>query len=104
MLVVGFSAGVEVSGVVGHIPSVSAVIVGVAGVVAADAPKLAGSGRSAKHPERLVGVVLALVDVNEQLRLGLFQWRQGKQGRGDYKGAKSQTFTVCGGGGGGGGG
>ena len=56
-------------------------------------------GGSAEDVESAVGGFLAGIDVDVKLRLGLFQRRQGKQGCGDYKDAKGQTFTVCGGGG-----
>ena len=75
------------------------VVVGVAGVVVADAPKLSGGARAGEDPESLVSVISALVDVDEKLRLGLFQRGQSQQGRGDYEGAECQTFTACGGGG-----
>ena len=83
VLIVGFGAGIQISVVVHDFPSVAHVKVGVAAGEAADAVKLAGGGRAAKHPESLIsGVVLALVNINEQLRLRLFQRRQSKQSRG----------------------
>ena len=82
VLVAGFGAGIHVSVVVHDFPSVAHVKVGVAAGGAADAVKLAGGGRAAKHPESLVGVVLALVDIDVKLRLALFQRNKGKQGRG----------------------
>ena len=43
----------------------------------------AGSGGAGENPKSLVGFVLAGIDIDDQLRLGLFQQRQNKQGCGD---------------------
>ncbi len=102
--IAGFGAGVEVAVVFHNSPSIAAAVVGVAGGGVADAPKLRGGSCSGEDPKSLVvGVVLALVDVDVQLRLALFQRNQSKQGRG-YEDAECQMFKTAGGGGGGGGG
>ncbi len=100
VLVVGFGAGIEVSAIVIHFPSVAAMPIGVAARRVADGVKCSGGACAGENPESLVGVVTALVNVDVQLRLALLQRRQGKQNR-CYEGAKSQRLTACGGGGGG---
>ena len=62
-------------------------------------PTLSRVSRSGEAPEGLVGVILILVDIDEELGLGLFQRNKTKQGSDYYEGAKSQRLTVCGGGG-----
>ena len=55
-------------------------------------------GVSAEDEDGVVGVAGAGADGQYQLRLALFEGRQGKQCCGGYEGAECQTFTVCGGG------
>lgn len=84
MLIAGFSAGVEVAVVFLHIPSIAAAEVGVACRGVADAPKLRGGRGSAKNPEGLIGFILALVNIDVQLRLALFYRNERKQSGGDF--------------------
>ena len=91
--------GVEEVSVIGRseFPSVSIVANGGA---YSDVTGVVCGRRAGENPEGLVGgVVLAGIDVDEKLGLGLFQRNQSKQSCGDYKGAECQTFTACGGGG-----
>ena len=58
----------------------------------------AGSGGAGEYPKSLVGFVLAGIDIDDQLRLALFDGNKGKQSRG-YESAKSQRLRLAGGGG-----
>ena len=75
LAVVGRVGVVNVAVIVGRFPSVSR------GVVSrgSDVPVVVRGGGAAKNPNGLVGVVLAGIDVNHQLRLALLQRNERKR-------------------------
>ena len=83
--IAGLVGIVNVAVVAVNLPSVLVVVVG-GGAVSDLGAGAAGSGGAAKNPEGLVGVILAGIGVDDQLRLALFPRNERQQtGRGQSR-------------------